>query len=155
MTKVKKVSLKSILNEIILNGGVSYNITTQEVNPQTGYMVGILGFEEKFDVTKITDQDIKDYIFKNAGEFWGTTRYIGGFLKNNFVYLDISVNIDDLTRACYTGIINKQNYIYDCSNKRTISLPTPQTSGTDKQQKEYNLMKAKQLAYLIETTGVE
>jgi hypothetical protein len=60
-----------------------------------------------------------------------------------------------VTNACYTGIINKQKCIYDCSNKRTISLPAPQTAGTEVQKKAYAKMKAEQLAYLLETTGVE
>jgi len=157
MAKAKKLNLKTVLEEIFLEGGISYNITTGEVNPKSGYMVSILGFEKQFDADKITDNDIKEFISANAYDLWGENRFVGGWIDkdNNKVVLDISVNITDMTNACYTGIINKQKCIYDCSNKRNISLPAPQTAGTEVQKKAYAKMKAEQLAYLLETTGVE
>lgn len=155
MAKAKNVNLKKVLDEILLEGGISYNVTTGEANPKTGYMVSILGFEKQFRTNNITDKDIKEYVLDNAHELWGENRYLGGWLDNGTVYLDISVNILDVTNACYTGIINKQKTIYDCSNKRSIPLPSPQTAGTETQKKEYAKMKARQLAYLLETTGIE
>lgn len=157
MAKAKKLNLRTVLEEIFLEGGISYNITTGEVNPKTGFMVSILGFEKQFDADKVSDKNIKDYVSENADQLWGGNRYLGAWLdKDTYkVVLDISVNITDATNACYTGIINKQKSIYDCSNKRYISLPTPQTSGTETQKKEYTIMKAKQLVYLLETTGAE
>jgi hypothetical protein len=155
MAKAKKVNLRKVLDEILLEGGVSYSLTTGEANPKSGYMVSILGFEKQIDLDKITEQDIKDYVLTNATELWGSNRFFGGWKDGNKVVLDVSVNIDSVTQAYYTGIINKQKCIYDCSNKRYISLPSPQTSGTETQQKAYAKMKAEQYAFLIETTGVE
>lgn len=157
MAKAKKLNLKTVLDEIFLEGGVSYNITTGEVNPKTGYMVSILGFEKQYDVDTINANDLREYVLKNAYGLWGSDRFVGGWLDKdtNKVVLDVSVNITDVTNACYTGIINKQKCIYDCSNKRNISLPAPQTAGTEVQKKAYAKMKAEQLAYLLETTGVE
>ena len=155
MAKVKNVNLRKVLDEILLEGGISYNIFTGEANPKTGYMVSILGFEKQIDLDKVTANDIRDYVSDNAPELWGSSRYLGGWKDDDKVFLDVSVNISDVTNACYTGIINKQKCIYDCSTKRNISLPAPQTSGTETQKKAYAKMKAEQLAYLLETTGVE
>jgi hypothetical protein len=155
MAKAKKVNLRKVLDEILLEGGVSYSLFTGQANPKTGYMVSILGFEKQIDLDKIVEQDIKDYVLTNADALWGDTRFLGGWKDGNKVVLDVSVNIDSVTQAYYTGIINKQKCIYDCSNKRYISLPSPQTSGTETQQKAYAKMKAEQYAYLLETTGVE
>ena len=157
MAKAKKLNLSVVLDQIFLGGGISYNITTGEVNPKSGFMVSILGFEKQFDVDKVNANNVRDYVLDNAYNLWGENRFVGGWLDkdNNKVVLDVSVNITDVTNACYTGIINKQKSIYDCNNKRYISLPTPQTSGTETQKKEYAKTKAKQLVYLLETTGVE
>jgi hypothetical protein len=157
MAKAKKLNLNTVLDEIFLEGGVSYNITTGEVNPKSGYMVSILGFEKQYDVDTINANDLREYVLKNAYGLWGSDRFVGGWLDKdtNKVVLDVSVNITDVTNACYTGIINQQKCIYDCSNKRNISLPSPQTAGTEVQKKAYAKMKAEQLAYLLETTGVE
>ena len=155
MAKAKKLNLKTVLCEIWLEGGVSYNIATGEVNPKSGYMVSMLGFEEQFSVDKVSNQTIKAFLLKNMDNLWGETRFLGGWLNNDIVYLDVSTHIQDLERAIYTGIINNQQCIYDCSEKVHINLPAPQTSGTETQQKAYATMKAQQLVYLLETTGAE
>jgi hypothetical protein len=151
MPKAKKLNLKTVLDEIFLEGGVSYNVTTGEVNPKTGYMVSILGFEKQFDVDTIKADDLRDFVSNNAYDLWGENRFVGGWIDTDIqkVVLDISVNITDVTNACYTGIINKQKCIYDCSNKRNISLPAPQTAGTEVQKKAYAKMKAAEVVAKI------
>ena len=151
MAKAKKLNLKTVLDEIFLEGGVSYNVTTGEVNPKTGYMVGILGFEKQYDLDTIKANDLRDFVSNNAYDLWGENRFVGGWIDTdtNKVVLDISVNITDVTNACYTGIINKQKCIYDCSNKRNISLPAPQTAGTEVQKKAYAKMKAAEVVAKI------
>jgi hypothetical protein len=151
MAKAKKLNLKTVLDEIFLEGGVSYNVTTGEVNPKTGYMVGILGFEKQYDVDTIKANDLRDFVSNNAYDLWGENRFVGGWIDTDTqkVVLDISVNITDVTNACYTGIINKQKCIYDCSNKRNISLPAPQTAGTEVQKKAYAKMKAAEVVAKI------
>jgi hypothetical protein len=151
MAKAKKLNLKTVLDEIFLEGGVSYNVTTGEVNPKTGYMVGILGFEKQYDLDTIKANDLREYVLDNAYDLWGENRFVGGWIDTDIqkVVLDISVNITDVTNACYTGIINKQKCIYDCSNKRNISLPAPQTAGTEVQKKAYAKMKAAELVAKI------
>ena len=151
MAKAKKLNLKTVLDEIFLEGGVSYNVTTGEVNPKTGYMVGILGFEKQYDLDTIKANDLREYVLDNAYDLWGENRFIGGWVDahTNKVVLDVSVNITDVTNACYTGIINKQKCIYDCSNKRNISLPAPQTAGTEVQKKAYAKMKAAEVVAKI------
>jgi hypothetical protein len=151
MPKAKKLNLKTVLDEIFLEGGVSYNVTTGEVNPKTGYMVGILGFEKQYDLDTIKANDLREYVLENAYDLWGENRFVGGWIDTDTqkVVLDISVNITDVTNACYTGIINKQKCIYDCSNKRNISLPAPQTAGTEVQKKAYAKIKAAEVVAKI------
>jgi hypothetical protein len=151
MAKAKKLNLKTVLDEIFLEGGVSYNVTTGEVNPKTGYMVSILGFEKQYDLDTINANDLREYVLDNAYDLWGENRFVGGWIDTDTqkVVLDISVNITDVTNACYTGIINKQKCIYDCSNKSYISLPAPQTAGTEVQQKAYAKMKAAEVVAKI------
>lgn len=139
------MNLKKVLDEIILEGGISYNLNTGKANPGDGYMVSILGFEEQFSVDKVSNQTIKAFLLKNMDNLWGETRFLGGWLNNDIVYLDVSTHIQDLERAIYTGIINNQQCIYDCSEKVHINLPAPQTSGTETQKSEYAKQAARQL----------
>ena len=66
MAKAKKLNLKTVLDEIFLEGGVSYNVTTGEVNPKSGYMVSILGFEKQYDLDTIKANDLREYVLDNA-----------------------------------------------------------------------------------------
>ncbi len=78
MAKAKKLNLKTVLDEIFLEGGVSYNVTTGEVNPKTGYMVSILGFEKQYDLDTINANDLREYVLDNAYDLWGENRFVGG-----------------------------------------------------------------------------
>ena len=149
------MNLSKLKQELIQNNGFSYNINTGEFNPDYGYFVSIQGFEETFDLSEFEDKNLKQYIYGNCEQLADHDKWLGGWVDDNLVYLDVSVNIKNLETAIYTGICNSQKSIYDCANKNYINLPLPQMSGTMSQNRTYNRLKAKQLAFLIETTGVE
>lgn len=150
------MNLGKLINELYYEKGFSYNITTGENNPSTGYMVSLNGYEERYFADDDFDnKDLKNFILKNSTQLYKHNRFFGGWIEDNQIFLDVSVNINNLEEAIYTGISNDQKAIYDCTNKAVITLPEPQKSGTMTQNRTYNLMKAKQLAYLMETTGVE
>lgn len=149
------MNLSTLFSELSLTGGFSYNATTGSFNPSTGYMVSLAGFEEQFYFDDFENKDIKQYFVRHVKQLCKDESFLGGWVDGNQVFLDVSINIDDLETAIYTGIMNDQVAIFDCANQRVITLPSPQRSGTMTQNKTYNEMKAKQLAFLIETTGVE
>jgi hypothetical protein len=149
------MNLSTLFSELSLTGGFSYNATTGSFNPSTGYMVSLAGFEEQFYFDDFENKDIKQYFVRHVKQLCKDESFLGGWVDDNRVYLDVSINIDDLETAIYTGIMNDQLAIFDCENQRAITLPSPQRSGTMTQNKTYNEMKAKQLAFLIETTGLE
>lgn len=149
------MNLSTLFSELSLTGGFSYNATTGSFNPSTGYMVSLAGFEEQFYFDDFENKDIKQYFVKHVKQLCKDESFLGGWVDGNQVFLDVSINIDDLETAIYTGIMNDQVAIFDCANQLVITLPSPQRSGTMTQNRTYNEMKAKQLAFLIETTGVE
>lgn len=130
------MNLRNLLKEINDNNGVSYNFTTGDYNPTDGYMVSLSGYEITFD--KVEEQDIKDYIIENIGALASENAYFGAWRDRDLIYFDVSVKVDDLYEACYSGIVNKQLAIFDNANAVAIHLPTPQKSGTFTQQATYN-----------------
>ncbi len=147
------MNLRNLLKEINDNGGVSYNITTGDYNPADGYMVSLPGYETTFN--EVSEQDIKDYITKHLDEFlfYAEDAYFGAWVDNNLIYFDISIKVNDLYEACYSGIGNDQKAIYDNANAVAIHLPSPQKSGTFTQQATYNKQAADRVveAYLTVT----
>lgn len=140
------MNLRNLLKEINDNNGVSYNITTGEYNPVDGYMVSLQGYEMTFD--KVNEQDIKDYISKNLEALLldYNNAYFGAWVDRDLIYFDVSIKIDELYSACYSGIVNNQKAIFDNANAVAIHLPTPQKSGTFTQQATYNKEAAKAVA---------
>jgi hypothetical protein len=138
------MNLRNLLKEINDNGGVSYNFTTGDYNPTDGYMVSLPDYEIAFD--KVNEQDIKDYIIENIGVLSGDNTYFGAWVDRDIIYFDVSVKVDDLYEACYSGIVNEQLAIYDNANAVAIHLPSPQKSGTFTQQATYNKEAAKAIA---------
>lgn len=130
------MNLRNLLKEINDNGGVSYNFTTGDSNPTDGYMVSLPGFEMTFDI--VEEQTIKDYITKNLHDLVDNNAYFGAWVDQDKIYFDVSIKIDDLYEACYSGIVNEQLAIFDNANAVAIHLPTPQKSGTFTQQATYN-----------------
>ena len=149
------MNLSNLFYELALNDGFSYNVITGESNPTTGYMVSLNGYEEQFDFNDFDNNILKSYFLNHLESLNKEAAFLGGWLDDNKVYLDVSINISDLETAIYTGIMNNQKAIYDCANKRSIDIPSPQTSGTMRQNRTYNVLKAAQLAYIMEQTGIE
>lgn len=149
------MNLSNLVHELALTGGFSYNVNTGESNPLTGYMVSLSGCEQQFFFDDFDNRDLKNYFFSHSEQFAKQEVFFGGWLDGNVVYLDASINIQDLEEAIFLGISNNQKAIFDCENNKSIVLPSPQTSGTMTQNNTYNQLKAKQLAYLIQTTGLE
>jgi hypothetical protein len=136
------MNLSKLKQELIENGGFSYNINTGEFNPNYGYFVSIQGFEAAFDLSEFNDADIKRYIFMHSEEFYDHDKWFGGWVVDGKVYLDVSLKTEFLERAVYLGILNNQRSVYDAYKNKVINIPSPQRSGTESQQRFYAQYKA-------------
>lgn len=129
-------TLNDFVASIIENGGATYNL----VNGGTvndGYMVSKKGYEMKFepesDVKKAVIQFIKEYGF----ELHDAENFLGAWMEKGILYMDISNNIKDRSEAIRKGYEGGQLAIYDVKNEKTIYLPSPQKTGTMRQQADF------------------
>jgi hypothetical protein len=143
------MNLQTFLSEVLKNNGGSYNITTGESNPTDGYMVSLPNNELIINAYDLCATVLKEYIIDNADKLSENDVFVGLWIDNGKAYLDVSVKINDIETACYTGIIYNQKAIYDNAKAVAIHLPTPQRSGTMTQQHTYNRMAAQKAAGLI------
>lgn len=118
------MNLAKIIKETFRSGGASYNITTGESTPKTGYMVGLTGYEEVHEVSNILDPLLKNFITRNAEVLADEKSFVGTWYNKakNKVYFDVSVNVNNLPDAIALGQMNNQIAIYDCANKTEIKL---------------------------------
>ena len=111
--------IENLKNEIIKNGGLTCDDKLKKVNLKNGFMVSIIGYEF---TTKNIDEAIKkgvEYqnIIKDKKGY-----YIGFWIDNNIIYVDISKKIDNLRDATKTAKKNIQKAIYNNKTQKSIYL---------------------------------
>lgn len=119
------------------NSGVSYNMITKEYNPNKGFFVSLPNLETKVPLNSLNVDNIATFINKHRTLLQDKTKFVGGWVDNNIVYLDISEQIENKREALELGYKHNQLAIYDANLGQVIDLPTPQRSGTITQQKAY------------------
>ena len=130
------------VKKIIKNGGDTLTKDLKKASLKNGYMVSLEGAESqvKSDDCQAIMKAIesKQEIIKDRDNL-----YIGLWLDNNILYIDISINIIDKVDALEFGKYNKQLAIYDLKNNDSIYL------------KDYNFIKYYSLYEVIRDSNGE
>ena len=118
----KMENLKDIIKQGIKNGGFTKNAYMEDITEKKGYIVSIEGFEKIYhingDISEI-EKDVINYIniIKNK-----RNHYIGLWVDDDKIYLDLSKHYKNKEKAVINGINNKQLAIYDIANNKSIPL---------------------------------
>lgn len=114
---------KNLINEIVKNGGATLNTELQNANLNNGYMVSMVGYE-----TVIALDELKDYkqVEKTLIEYKKQARknnaFIGAWINENKLYLDLSKNYKKLGNAIKIGKKNNQLAIFNIEKLEEIML---------------------------------
>jgi len=135
------MNLQNFYNELVNNNGASYSIVNGILNPNNGYFVSLPNRELQINRNAFSTSVLADFINNNIDLLSNENNFVGGWIENDVVYLDVSEQITDKRTALNLGVQRNQLAIYDANNDKVINLPTPQRSGTATQQKAY-LMQA-------------
>lgn len=112
-------NIKTIIEEIKENSGGTYNKELKSINVKSGYMVSLQGYEVK----SRTDEETEQAIIKNMEIIKGLDNaYLGTWIDEGIVYIDISVLVENKEDALELGKINNQIAIYDIQNNESIYL---------------------------------
>lgn len=115
---------KSILN----NGGGSYNLLNGQLNPTDGFMVSIADHETilKQDWIPQLQYHIASYIKEKAhilcGGLTNQRYFIGAWVENDELYLDVSTKVTTREEAIRIAIDNGQKAYYDNGKQETIYI---------------------------------
>ena len=107
--------------EIIENKGATLDYSLNDFKSSKGYMVSIKGQEVKIDKNDI--QGIKKEI-KKKREFIQNKKglYIGLWLEDDIMFVDVSIHIVDYLEALEVGRNNEQKAIFDLQKNESIYL---------------------------------
>lgn len=107
--------------EIIENKGATLDKNYNNISYNNGYMVSLYGEEVKTDINNI--EEIKKEIEKKKEKIKNVDNvYIGLWVDNDIMYIDVSIHIIDYLEALEVGRDNKQLAIFDLKNNNSIYL---------------------------------
>lgn len=113
-----KQLVEKIFKSTVENGGASYNMEGH--SPSKGFMVATYGNETQIKVKDFSKKTLKNYIRKNKKAIKGN--FIGTWIDNGIVYLDISKKEKSKETALRIAKSNKQLAIFDLSTFESIYL---------------------------------
>ena len=128
--------ITNFVENTLANGGSSLNYITGELDPKVGYFVSIQGHESTYIAEKFGSLSVGHY-FEKVAFVLRPELFIGSWVNEGNVYMDLSEQITDKRRAIELGYARNQLAIYDAARGEVITLPSPQTTGTTTQQKAY------------------
>ena len=115
---------KSILN----NGGASYNLLNGQLNPTDGFMVSIADHETILKNNWVTQLQyhiatyIKDKAHILCGGLTNQRYFIGAWVENDELYLDVSTKVTTREEAERIAKDNGQKAYYDNGKQETIYI---------------------------------
>ena len=121
-------NLKEFVASTVENGGATMNVATGVV-PTSGYAVSMMGNEKTYklfgnDVVKeiLISGAVKLYVKDNDDILSLPGMYLGSWIADGVLYLDISNVIDNEHDALRMAVANKQKAYYDLNNAKTIEI---------------------------------
>lgn len=133
------MNIFNFIIQTINKGGASYNPEFGTV-PESGYMVSIRDvIKVSFDNKEETVQDAVWEALKQSGDLLAhPDNFLGSWVSDDdYLYIDVARNLQDIRPAIELGMIDDQLAIYDIGKDREIKLPARQKAGTYTQQKTY------------------
>jgi hypothetical protein len=112
----------------IENGGATMNPVTGDV-PTSGYVVSMAGNEQTYklfgnEVVKeiLVSGAVDLYVKENVVELSHPENYLGSWIDDGMLYLDISRVYESEHDALREAVNNGQKAYYDLNNAKTIEL---------------------------------
>jgi WD40 repeat protein len=117
MSKLYSIS-NPIHKQTIENQGCSMNL--DGLQPVTGYMVGTKGNEQKINILDFNAGHIDSFIRRNLDKLHNRNYFVGTWINDDTVYIDISLNMPHKEQALLWGKANGQICIWDVEKKVEI-----------------------------------
>ena len=113
---------KNIYNATIENRGTTMSVDGGTSPYQTGFMVGITGYNEIIPVGSFSPEDVRAFI-KNARKALNAPNtFVGTWVWRGKVYLDVSIHVYNQEDAISLAKHYGQIAIFDLSTKREITV---------------------------------
>lgn len=120
MNKVNNSISNLITRKTIENQGFSVNLN--ETIPESGFMVSLKGCELQVNILDFNSGYIDKFIDDNIKLLSNPKCFIGTWVENDTVFIDISMNLQNRRASLAFAQDNGQIAIFDVLNNKTIYL---------------------------------
>lgn len=114
-------NLREFIQATKQNNGATFNLNTGELNPGSGYFIGLKGGSVSKNRKDNSDL-IQQFVLKNSFQLSDKDNFLGSWVEDGEIYLDVVVRVTELKEAIKIGLKNEQIAIYDASKKEVITL---------------------------------
>lgn len=117
------MNLRTLTDHILKEGGVSYSLTYGNLSGRKGYTVSpYKDREEKVSDSEFSANDLQAFIASNAELLAQDNHFIGAWVDNKIVYLDVSVLVASKKKALKMAKECNQLAIYNLTENKVIML---------------------------------
>ena len=110
---------QNLLDLISSNGGFTIDFKTGNI-PESGFCIALAGFECIVQIDNDLDKILSNYIVDNKSKLFIDSYYLGAWVNDGKIYLDIVIIVKDLKLAVKLAKINNQIAIFDLDNHKEI-----------------------------------
>jgi len=107
-----------IHRKTVENQGITINL--ERLEPTTGYMVGTSCNERRIKLSEFTPDDVYKFIKEKLGRLLFRQYFIGTWISNDTVYLDISHRFVNKEIAIIAGKQQHQICLWDLADQKEI-----------------------------------
>lgn len=111
-----------LYNGLVVNKGFTLNTDLEHLKVKSGYFVGGLNRVYKKDINKLSIYKFKKVLNKYKNKAIKNGLYIGGWVDNNIIYLELSKHYNDKNEALLYASLKNELAIYDIKNSKSIYL---------------------------------
>lgn len=120
------MNIKKFINESLNNEGCTLSLNTGIFNPNNGFMAAYKECEhiisiEDFKSDK-ANKIVLDYIIKNENKLRISGNFVGAWLHNGLVYLDVSKQFSSESDCITFAKLNKQLSYFNLDSKQVHFL---------------------------------
>jgi hypothetical protein len=119
LVKSVHISLGELVRRLHTDGGFTIHLPTGTV-PTVGYAVSLASCEACWDLATFSIADLRGYILAHLDILQDA--YLGAWVYNGNVYLDVSVILPDLSEALTFGRDQHQLAVFDLTATEEIAL---------------------------------
>ena len=116
------MNLNKFTESTLVNKGCSMSVNTGIFNPKVGFFASFKASENKIPIADFSEANVLQFVINNASKLKESGNFLGSWIEDELVYIDVSRQFEHELDAKLFGIFNEQKAYYDAKEEKVINL---------------------------------